>query len=253
MVDATSLLQQLEHDRKHVYVLTFYRSDCPYTAPTREAMRPFFEWLQTEYADKVKTYSIMDGAIQTFRDGLGISRDEMPTVPSVVVYYQGHRKWFLARLAPLSIQMQHFKELLASIPQHHRGRHRAAGGDEKEHPVFLTYYFHPLLRHDPIHMTIVGALFLLQSMRHTPIRFESVEDVHMHGVLSVHANVNRTFKGHAAANYLAVLLEVNQRLGLTDRSHQKHSKNRQGGADGGGGASWADYLTGFTVVAAMLV
>lgn len=245
---AQQLLDKLKEDKKHVYLLLFYRSDCPYTAPTRAAMADFLGWLKQEYGQKVQVYSIMDRAIQIFREQLGISRDEMPTVPSAVVYYKGQRKWFLARRAPLSVQIQHFKELLDSLPLRHGGNRSA--GAAKEEPVFLTYYFHRLLRHDPIHVSVVGALMLLKQIRHTPIRFQPVGDMHMHGVLTVHGDVNRTFKGHAAANYLSLLLEVNQRLHLVP---QKHHKPRQGGAERqGGDASWADYLTGFTVVAAML-
>lgn len=251
------LLRKLETDKKHVYLLLFYRSDCPYTPPTRQAMEGFLSWLKTEYGSRVKVYSIMDKAIQTVRDRLGISREEMPTVPSAVVYFKGQRKWFLARRAPLSVQVQHFQELVRSLPS--TEENRAAGaekGGRGEEPVFLTYYFHRSSRHDPIHMTIVGALLLLQQIRHTPIRFQVAKDMHMHGVLSVHGHVNRTFKGHAAADYLSLLLEVNQRLGLVHHHHQKKRQhNRQGGAEQereAGDANWADYLTGFTVVAAML-
>lgn len=252
---AQELLYELKHDKEHVFLLLFYRSDCPYTQPTKEAMKIFLEWLKTDHPN-VKVYSIMDGAIQVFREALGITRTEMPTVPSAVVYYRGSRRWFLARRAPTSVQMQHFVELLDSLLP--RLEERTAGSD----PVFLTYYFNRRLRHDPIHMTIVGALMLLQQIRHTPIRFQPSNDMNMHGVLSVHGNVNKTFKGHAAADYLALLLEVNQRLGFgTENHHRNHNRkkhtNRAGGSGAelerqGGDATWADYLTGFTVVAAML-
>lgn len=256
----TAYKQREEGD--HYFFFVFYRSDCPYTAPTKKALR-----LLQEHFDKpdsnVEWITVMNQAIHVIRKYLGIPVQYMATVPAAIVVHKKVWRSFLARHMDFHVQLAHFNSIKKQIRDEYsnwmvsaerrggseKGRRKTTRRKEKEKgPVFFTYYFHRSMRHDPVHMTIVGALILLNRVRKMPTMYRPVNDLHMHGVLSVHGGINRTYKGHAAASYLARLLEANERFGLLQ---SRSSQERRGGG-GNGGATWADYLTGFTITAALL-
>lgn len=234
-------------DPKHKHLIFFYRSDCQFTPKTKANVAHLLASLPSG----VKVHEVYDGEIHVWKKALQIPAHELKGVPAILLYYRGKRRWFLARNAPLSVQQAHLKQLLSAVSS--RSLERSAGNDARKNnskPVFLTYHFNRAMRHDPVHIATVGGLMLLSKTKGTPVAYRPVPGIQMHGVLVAHGNPDRTYKGHAAADYVALLLEAHERL--TPRKMPSSAGQRAGGADNGSGANWADYLTGFTVVAALL-
>lgn len=236
--------------KKLLYVLEFYRSDCPATEKSRTVMDIL---LNKRAEDRtIRRVILVDQAIHPVKRYL--HADDLMRVPSILLWSKGRRRWFLALHADGGTVEDHFarvaRQLLRKSVSRAGGTAEArAAEDEEDSPIFFTYFFSPVLRNDPVHLTIIGALTLLQEIRKTPVAYRPSADLNMHSVLIVHGPADHTYSGNAAARYLSTLLEVNERLGfLSSVPELAGMTNRAGGSE----ACWADVLTGLTVTAALL-